>query len=259
VICETAYGGALRGAQVAIVVAVIGVLVEILTVTGFAQKLSFAMLDIAQGNLWLLLVMAALACLAFGLGLPTSASYILVALLGAPALVSLGVPLLAAHFFVFFFANISAITPPVAVACLVAAKIADARFFRTCFIAVRLGLPGFILPFLFVAHPEILGLDAGLGYTALVSAMALLGVAALNVMLEGHLLHPLSWMERLLLLPAAIGLLHPSLWASLAGIAIFAALAAWQWYGRGRRQPAHDAPAPAGATVTNPPSAGGST
>jgi TRAP transporter 4TM/12TM fusion protein len=257
-ICETAYGGALRGAQVAIVVAVIGVLVEILTVTGFAQKLSFAMLDIAQGNLWLLLVMAALACLAFGLGLPTSASYILVALLGAPALVTLGVPLLAAHFFVFFFANISAITPPVAVACLVAAKIADARFFRTCFIAVRLGLPGFILPFLFVAHPEILGLDAGLGYTALVSAMALLGVVALNVMLEGHLLHPLSWVERLVLLPAALGLLHPSLWASLAGIAIFAALAVWQWYGRGSPQPAHEGAAPAGATVANPPSSGGS-
>jgi hypothetical protein len=165
--------------------ALIFALVEILTVTGFAQKLSFAMLDIAQGSLLLLLVMAALACLAFGLGLSSSASYILVALLGAPALVSLDVPLLAAHFFVFFFANISAITPPVAVACLVAAKIADARFFRTCFIAVRLGLPGFILPFLFVAHPEILGLDAGFGYTALVSAMALLGVVALNVIAGG--------------------------------------------------------------------------
>src|SRR3546814_16815526 len=100
--------------------------------------------------------MAAVACLAFGLGLPTSASYILVALMGAPALVALGVPLLAAHFFVFFFANISAITPPVAVCALVAAKIADASFFRTGFIAVRLGLPGFILPFLFVVHPEIL-------------------------------------------------------------------------------------------------------
>src|SRR3546814_8494621 len=129
--CRTAYSGARYGAQIAIIVAVIGVLVDLLTVTGFAQKLSFAMLEIAGGSLPLLLIMAALACIAFGLGLPTSASYILVALMGAPALVALGVPLLAAHFFIFFFANISAITPPVAVCDLVAAKIANASFFRT--------------------------------------------------------------------------------------------------------------------------------
>ena len=237
-IARTAYMGALSGAQIAVIVAVIGVLVEILTVTGFAQKLSFFMLELAGGNLWLLLVVAAIACLAFGLGLPTSASYILVALMGAPALVKLGVPLMAAHFFVFFFANISAITPPVAVCCLVAAKIAEGDFFRTSFIAVRLGLPGFILPFLFVAHPEILGIGASLPYTAMVSAMALLGVIALNVMLEGFLLRPLNIVERALLLPAALGLIHPNLWASVAGIVIFAGLVGWQWMTRSKFAPA---------------------
>lgn len=236
VIARTSFIGALTGAQIAVIVAVIGVLVEILTVTGFAQKLSFFMLELAGGNLWLLLVVAAVACLAFGLGLPTSASYILVALMGAPALVKLGVPLIAAHFFVFFFANISAITPPVAVCCLVAAKIAEGSFFRTSFIAVRLGLPGFILPFLFVAHPEILGIGSSLPYAAMVSAMALLGIMALNVMLEGYLLRPLNPLERTLLLPAALGLLHPSLWASVGGIVIFGALLGWQWV---TRQQAH--------------------
>ena len=161
------------------------------------------MLELAGGSLWLLLVVAAVASLAFGLGLPTSASYILVALMGAPALVNLGVPLIAAHFFVFYFANVSAITPPVAVCCLVASKIAGGGFFRTSFIAVRLGLPGFVLPFLFVAHPEILGIDASIGWTALVSAMALLGVAALNVIIEGHLLRPMAMWERAVLLPTA--------------------------------------------------------
>lgn len=227
-----AYDGALRGAQVAVVVAVIGVLVDILAVTGFSQKLSFFMLELAGGNLALLLVVAAAACLAFGLGLPTSAAYILVALLGAPALVQLGVPLLAAHMFVFFFANISAITPPVAICCLVAAKIAQGSFFKTSFIAVRLGLPGFILPFLFVVHPEILGIDAGPLEAAFVSLLALLGVATLNVVLEGYLLRPLAIAERILLLPAAFGLIHPSLWASLVGIALLAAVAARQWLAR---------------------------
>ena len=257
VAAQTGYLGAIQGAQIAVVVAVIGILVDILTVTGFAQKLSFFMLELAGGNLWTLLFVAAVACLAFGLGLPTSAAYILVALMGAPALVQLGVPLLAAHFFVFFFANLSSITPPVAVCCLVAAKIAKGSFFGTSFIAVRLGLPGFILPFLFVVHPEILGIDAGIGYTMLVSAMALLGVIALNVMLEGYLLAPLNMVERLLMLPAAIGLLHPSIWASLGGIAVFAAVVLWQKMNLGRAQAAQSGSASAAATVTNPPSSGG--
>src|SRR3546814_1764594 len=107
-ICRTAYSGARSGAQLAIIVAVIGVLVDLLTVTGFAQKLSFAMLEIAGGSLPLLLLMAALAFLAFGLGLPTSASYILVALMGAPAPVAPGVPLLAAPFSLFFFSTLPA-------------------------------------------------------------------------------------------------------------------------------------------------------
>lgn len=251
-LATTAFDAALKGAQVGIVVAVIGVLVDILAVTGFAQKLSFAMLDLARGDLALLLVVAAGACLAFGLGLPTSASYILVALLGAPALVELGVPLLAAHFFVFYFANVSAITPPVAVCCLVASKVADARFFPTSFLAVRLGLPGFVLPFLFAVHPEMLGIDASIAYALLIAALALAGVVALNVLLEGHLFRPLGWIERLLLVPAAGGLLHPSLWASALGLLLFAALAFRQWL-----QVAQRGATPGAVSVTDEPTAGG--
>src|SRR3546814_20524033 len=93
-----------------------------------------------------------------------------------------------------------------------------ASFFRTGFIAGRLGLPGFILPFLFVVHPEILGIGSGLLYTAFISAMALLGIVALNVMLEGYLFRPLTWPDRLILLPAALGLLHSALWNTLPEI-----------------------------------------
>lgn len=247
-LCRIAYDGALRGAQVAVVVAVIGVLVDILAVTGFSQKLSFFMLELAGGNLAILLIVAALACLAFGLGLPTSAAYILVALLGAPALVALGVPLLAAHMFVFFFANISAITPPVAICCLVAAKIAQGSFFKTSFIAVRLGLPGFILPFLFVVHPEILGIDASFIETVFVTVLALLGVVTINVIIEGYLLRPVTWIERILLLPAGLGLIHPSLWASIFGIALLGLIALRQWQANAResalKAPIRTGPAP---------------
>mgnify|MGYP002621949059 CR=1 FL=1 len=232
------YSGALRGAQVAIVVAVIGVLVDILVVTGFAQKLSFAMLSMAGGELWPLLLIAAVSCIAFGLGLPTSAAYILVALLGAPALIELGVPILAAHMFVFFFANISAITPPVAVSSLMAAKIVGAPYFKTCLIGVRLGLPGFLLPFLFAIHPEILGIDSSLPYVAMVSAMAFVGVMSLNLILEGHYILPVNWVQRILLLPAAGGLLMPGLTSSAIGLCFFAVVTVWQLVDRKRQQAA---------------------
>src|SRR3546814_12734892 len=78
-------------------------------------------------------------------------------------------------------------------------------------------------------------------------------LVALNVMLEGYLFRPLNWPERLILLPAALGLLHPALWTSLAGVAIFAALAPWQWIGLRRRPVAQDTAAPAGTTAATPP------
>jgi len=216
--------GARTGAAVATVIAVINILIEILAVTGFAQKLSNTMLELAGGELWLLLIIAAGTCLAFGLGLPTSAAYILVALLGAPALAELGVPLLAAHLFVFYFANMSGLTPPVAVTALVGANIAQARFLPTALLAVRLGLPGFLLPFLIVARPEIIGLDAGIGVQLMAVALAALAVMSLNVILEGYLFAPVGLIERGLLLPAAFGMLYPGWLSTVIGMLLLAAV-----------------------------------
>jgi TRAP-type uncharacterized transport system fused permease subunit len=220
--------GALSGAQVAVVVAVISIMVEMLVATGLAQKISFSMLDLAGENLWPLVFIAAITCLVFGVGMPTSAAYILVALLGAPALIDLGVPTLAAHLFVFYLANMSAITPPVAVGCLVAANIAQAPFMKTSFAAVRLGLPGFLLPFLFIARPEILGLDTTIGMQLMVGAMAFVALAAVNIALEGVLVTRMSMIERLLMVPAALGLFHPSLWTSAGGAALFGGVVLYQ-------------------------------
>jgi len=220
--------GARGGAQVAVVIAVIGVMVEVFAVTGFAQKLSNMMLELADGRLWLLLLIAALTCLVFGLGLPTSAAYIIVAVLGAPAMMKLGVPELAAHMFVFYFANVSAITPPVAVSALVAANIAGGRFMTTAFTSMQLGLPGFLLPFLFVVRPEILGIDASLWVQAAVAGLALIAVLSLNVALEGFLLRPMRLWERLLVLPAAFGLLEPGWITTVIGLALLAVVVVLQ-------------------------------
>lgn len=218
--------GARAGASVATVIAVIGVLIEVLTITGFAQKLSFFMLDLADGRLLTLGIVVAGSCLVFGLGLPTSASYFIVALFGAPALVDLGVPMLAAHLFVFYFANLSAITPPVAVAALVGANIAGANFWQTAFSAVRLGLPGFLLPFLFLLEPQIIGLEGHVGDQLLAMVKAFLAIFALNFALEGRMFSPINWIERALVLMAALGLLYWNVWIEVLAAALLCAVGA---------------------------------
>lgn len=226
--------GARSGAQVAIVVAVINVLVEMFVVTGLGQKMSHIMLALSEGSLAILLILSALTCLVLGCGVPTSAAYILVALLGAPALIKLGVPVLAAHLFVFFYANLSAITPPVALAALVAANISGGSYFRTAFICVWLGLPCFVLPFLFVIHPEIIGIDAGILEQMGFATLALVSVSAVAFVLQGYMLGPLYWYERLAIAPSTVCLLTPGWTWDVIAYGLLAAVAALQWFGPAR-------------------------
>ncbi len=236
--------GAKSGAMVAIVIATISVMVEMLIVTGFAQKLSHLLLLWTDRSLWVALLVTAGTALAFGLGLPTSAAYILVAILGAPALVELGIPILGAHLFVFYLAIMSALTPPVATAALVASSIAEAGFFKTGFTAMRLGLPGFLLPFYFVLRPEMLLLKGTLLDTVIVTVVAFIGLIALNFALEGYFLRRMSWWERALMIPASIGILEATWTTTYIGLGLFAAVALYQFMMVRRSADAVPAPAP---------------
>ena len=222
---QAARVGAVNGAQIAIVVAVINVLVEMFVVSGLGQRMSHMMLEIAGGQLWPLLLVAAATCLVLGCGVPTSAAYILVALLGAPALVKLGIPVLAAHLFVFFYANLASITPPVAIAALVAANISGGSYFRTSVICVSLGLPCFLLPFLFVIRPEIIGISGDFADQLLLAVLALISVCAAVFALQGHMLGPLRWYERVAALPATICLVLPGWLPSLVAFGLLALVA----------------------------------
>ncbi|MBD3894479.1 TRAP transporter fused permease subunit [Halomonas sp. ML-15] len=221
--------GGFSGATIAVIVAVIGIFVEVLTATGFAQKLSYLMLGIADGSLGVLLLIAAVACLIFGLGLPTSAAYILVALLTAPALIDMGLSLMAAHMFVLYFAIFSALTPPVAVASLIAARIAEAPYFTTAIQAVKIGLPGFFLPFLFVARPELLLLEGSPLDQLMVVAISLVALAALNVAMVGQGFIRTTWPVRLILLVAATLTLVPGLLGTLVGCAAILVVFGYQF------------------------------
>jgi TRAP transporter 4TM/12TM fusion protein len=133
-----------------------GIVARVLVTTGLGQKLSFFMVDMSGGHLWILLLLILIVSVLFGMAVSTVVTYLMVILLAAPALLQLGVPLPVAHFVIFYLSLLSAITPPVAIAVAVASSIAKASFMRTGLEAVKLGFPLFVLPFVFVWKPEII-------------------------------------------------------------------------------------------------------
>lgn len=148
--------GISNAAPITLAVAVIAIFVGVLNLTGFTQALAQSLISLSGGELFLLLFFAMFAAILFGLGMPTVAAYIVAVLLIAPALVDLGVRLETAHFFVFYFAILSAITPPVAIACIITAEISKGNFWHVCAKALIIGLPLFLLPYVFVTNDAIM-------------------------------------------------------------------------------------------------------
>ncbi|WP_247010656.1 TRAP transporter permease [Halorientalis litorea] len=172
--------GGVSMAPIAIIIAAVNGIVDLLNATGMPGKLSLAIVGVAGGVMLFTVILAMVICLILGLGMPTVAAYTIVALLIAPTLIgNFAVPTLAAHFFVFYAAILSGITPPIAIAVVVTAGIAGSNFWRTALEALKLGLPLFILPFTFIYNPEIVtgGFDVN---TVISGAVVLLGAVAIT-------------------------------------------------------------------------------
>ena len=210
-----------RAAPVGIACAVAGLVVGSLTITDLAGKFSSLLFSFAPGLLPVVMLITAGVTLLLGMGMPTPAVYVLASVLAAPAMVNLGVPMLAAHLFVVYFASMSAITPPVAVAAFAAASIAGADPLRIAVIACRLAVVGFLLPFCFVWRPALLMVGDPLAIVQALAATAA-GVVALAAALEGWLARRLSPLDRLLVGLAGAALLAPLAWTDLAGAALLA-------------------------------------
>lgn len=198
--------GGKDGLSVTVSCAGIGIIIGGISATGLGVKFSQAIIGMGQGNLFLALVMAAACCLMIGMGLPTAASYLMVVYIAAPAVTQLGLTVLTAHLFIFYYACMSAITPPVAVCAYAASGIAGGDAFKTGLWAVRLGIVGFVLPFLWVYNPELLLSGRGVLETIWVvlnCATAVIAFAAANI---GFLRRPLALWERGLLLAMAVGM-----------------------------------------------------
>jgi TRAP-type uncharacterized transport system fused permease subunit len=169
------------------------------------------------------LVLSMLVCSILGMGLPTTAAYIVVATAIAPALVKLGLPVLAAHLFLLYFACISAITPPVAVASYAAAGIAEENPMKVGWMAVKLGITGFILPFAFAFNTDYITFNWDL-QTLLTWLSGMVICYSLAIVLQGYVEKKITVVERLLYVVAIVLTIPPHVITSVAGIVLFAIL-----------------------------------
>ncbi len=197
-----------------------GILIGVLTATGLNLKITYLIEFVAQGNLFLTLFMTMIACIILGMGLPTVAAYVVLATLVPASMIKLGVPPIAAHLFIFYFAILSAITPPVCTGAYVAAGIAKADPIQTGFVAMRLGMIVFLLPYAFVYDPDLLLLGNHLGESAWHITTCALGIYFWAIGLEGYFRQNLGPVSRILLMVGGVMLVWPDIWFSLVGMII---------------------------------------
>jgi TRAP transporter 4TM/12TM fusion protein len=236
-IWDTLADGAIKATQVAAVCACAGIIIGIVALTGVGLKVSAIMIDLGGVSVLLSLFIAMCISLILGMGLPTTAAYIICAAIVAPSLIKLGITPLGAHLFVFYFSCLSAITPPVAVAAYVAAGIARANPVQVGLTAVRLGIAAFIVPYMFVYGPALLLKGDTLSILwAIVTAT--IGITALASSMERWFMgQPTSWFQTGLLLASALLLIKPGIITDMIGLGLLGmAFMLWAWNRRKRRK-----------------------
>ncbi len=235
-VLEALEEGARNTLPVALACACAGIVIGTIALTGLGVSFTALLVTLAQNSLLLALLVTMAAGVVLGMGMPTTPAYIVMVALLVPAIVKLGVIEPAAHMFAFYFAILSAITPPVALAVYAAAGLARAGLWETGLEAVRIGAAGFLVPFLFVYRPELM-LIGEPAPILLAVGTAGMGVLALAAALAGRLLRTCTPLERLALGLAAALLVSPAPIAAAAGLALLGGLSFLQWRARRARPP----------------------
>jgi TRAP transporter 4TM/12TM fusion protein len=211
-----------------------GIVIGVVTQTGLGLKFSTLVIEASKGFLPLALTFIAITSLILGMGVTTSAAYILTVILGGPVLIKLGVLPLAAHLFVFYYACLSTITPPIALAAFAGAGIAGAPPFAVGFMAMRLALIAYIVPYFFVFQPVLI-LQGSLLNIVFAFFTAILGCIALGSALVGQMLGSLGYLSRILLLAGGLTLIKPGIYTDLFGMAVFGIILGIQFLKRKKR------------------------
>ena len=202
---------------------VAGIIAGTITMTGLANDLINAIVGIAGDKLIIALILTMLCCIVLGMGVPTTANYCIMAATTAPILIRMGVPTMAAHFFVFYFGIVADITPPVALAAYAGSAIAKSKPMKTAFNASKLAIAVFIVPYMFCYTPAMLLIDTTPLRVVQIAITAFIGVFAVASALEGYCFARMHMITRIVIAAGGLMLIHPALLTDVIGIAVVVA------------------------------------
>ncbi len=221
--------GARNCLSIAIACGVAGIIAGVVTLTGLGNVFISAIVGVANGQLMIALFFTMITCIVLGMGVPTTANYIIMATTCAPILVTgMGMNAIAANMFVFYFGIVADITPPVALAAYAGSAIAKANPMKTAFQATRLAIAAFLIPYIFAMNPAMLFIDAGPWDVVQITITSFVGMAGVAAGLEGYLLKRMGAVERILIGAGGLAMLIPGPLTDIIGVVIFAVIVTWQ-------------------------------
>ena len=207
---------------------VAGIIAGTITMTGLANMMINGIVALAGNQVIIALFLTMLCCIVLGMGVPTTANYCIMAATCAPILIRMGVPALAAHFFVFYFGIVADLTPPVALAAYAGAAIGQANPMKTAFTATKLAVGAFIVPYVFALNPAMLFIDTTAPELVLICITSFVGIFAVSSALEGYFLHHMRWYERIVSVVGGLLLIYPGTVTDVIGLVLVAVIAVSQ-------------------------------
>ena len=213
---------------------VAGMIAGLITMTGLANTLINGIVALAGNQVIVALFLTMLCCIVLGMGVPTTANYCIMAATCAPILIKMGVPALAAHFFVFYFGIVADLTPPVALAAYAGAAIGQANPMKTAFTATKLAIGAFIVPYVFALNPAMLFIETTVPEVVLICVTSVVGIFGVSAALEGYFLTRMKWYERAVSLVGGLLLIYPGIVTDLVGLGLVVIMAVLQFVEKAR-------------------------
>ena len=229
-ICDAFAEGATQTVAVAIACACVGIVIGVTSKTGFGLTMANTIIALGDQSLAITLIFTMVTCMILGMGVPSIPAYIITATVAAPALAKLGIPVIAAHMFSFYYAMFANLTPPVALAAFAAAGISGGDPMKTGFAAVKLAIAGFIVPFMFVYSPQLLLINTTFFEGVRVAIGACFGVFMIAVAVEGYLFTRVNILLRLVAAGGALALIDSGVFTDMIGLAILILLVGYQYF-----------------------------
>lgn len=208
---------------------VAGIISGTITMTGLANEMINAIVRVAGDKLFIALFLTMLCCIILGMGVPTTATYCIMAATCAPILTRMGVPILAAHFFVFYFGIVADITPPVALAAYAGSAIAKSNPMRTAYNATKMAVAAFLIPYIFCFNPEMLLIDTNAVSVIMIYVTALFGIVGVASALEGYFLTDMGFVDRILFIAGGLMMIFPGGLTDALGLGLITAATAMQY------------------------------